>query len=392
MSVFRPFPTSLAILALSACSVSAQDKPAAESPRGSESLEAVKKEFESASNAYLKEFHAAFDEARQNGKLEDFEFEKQRPRILFSQRFLSIAEKNPEGPEAIDALKMTLQTSSGIDHGGAIESRAKAVKILHDYYAVKPSIRVFLLLLAGFDDNDSKALVADVIARNPDRKIQMAAYREQISNCERLVRFAESVQDPKRIAAFYKRARGKEVLKQRLARAEKARNELDGLRKTLREKYGDLVNDLSIGNTAPEIKIPALDGTEARLSTLKGKVVVLDIWATWCPPCRAMIPHEREMVERLKDKPFALVSISVDEEKETLTDFLAKEKMPWTHWWNGSEGGIIDDWDVKYYPTIYVLDSQGVIRHKDLRGDELEKAVGALLAEQTRGKSERATK
>ena len=104
-----------------------------------------------------------------------------------------------------------------------------------------------------------------------------------------------------------------------------------------------------------------------------------------------MIPHEREMVERLKDKPFSLVSISVDEKKETLTDFLAREKMPWTHWWNGSEGCIIDDWDVKYYPTIYVLDAQGVIRHKDVGGEELEKAVGALLAEQTTPESVRAS-
>ena len=68
---------------------------------------------------------------------------------------------------------------------------------------------------------------------------------------------------------------------------------------------------------------------------------MLDIWATWCGPCKAMIPHEREMVERLKDKPFALVSISADEKKKTLTDFLAKDTMPWTHWWNGSGGGEV---------------------------------------------------
>ena len=92
-----------------------------------------------------------------------------------------------------------------------------------------------------------------------------------------------------------------------------------------------------------------------------------------------MIPHEREMVERLKDKPFALVSISADEKKETLTDFLAKEKMPWTHWWNGSEGGDHRGLGRAGFPTIYVLDAQGVIRHKDLRGEELEKAVNALL-------------
>ena len=142
-----------------------------------------------------------------------------------------------------------------------------------------------------------------------------------------------------------------------------------------------MINDLSIGKVAPEIKIQTADGTEARLSALRGKVVVLSFWTTWCGPCRAMIPHEREMVERLKEQPFALVSISGDENQETLTHFLAKEKMPWTHWWNGSQGGVLEEWDVRHYPTIYILDVQGVIRHKELHGEKLEKAVNSLLKE-----------
>jgi hypothetical protein len=101
-----------------------------------------------------------------------------------------------------------------------------------------------------------------------------------------------------------------------------------------------------------------------------------------------MIPHERKLVERLKGKPFALVSISADAKKETLTNFLEKEPMPWTHWWNGATGGILSDWDVEYFPALYVLDAKGVIRYKDVRGEKMDEAVDALLKEMEESKKE----
>ncbi len=140
------------------------------------------------------------------------------------------------------------------------------------------------------------------------------------------------------------------------------------------------INNLTIGKVLPDSVAQDLDGKKLKISDYRGKVVVLDIWATWCGPCRAMIPHERELVKHLKDKPFVFISLSADDEKETLVKFLEKEPMPWTHWWNGgAKGGPVEEYKVRFFPTIYVLDDKGVIRSKHVRGEAMDKVVEELL-------------
>jgi thiol-disulfide isomerase/thioredoxin len=160
-----------------------------------------------------------------------------------------------------------------------------------------------------------------------------------------------------------------------------AKKDLAEARKLVQGEFKGVVKDLFVGAPMPELKSKNLEDKPVKLSDLKGKVVVLDIWATWCPPCRAMIPHERELVKKLKDKPFVLVSISADAKKDTLENFLKDNPMPWTHWWNGRDGSILSELDVKFFPTIYVLDHKGVIRYKNVRDKDMDKAVETLLKE-----------
>jgi len=97
-----------------------------------------------------------------------------------------------------------------------------------------------------------------------------------------------------------------------------------------------------------------------------------------------MIPHEREMVKRLEGKPFVLVSVSCDDKKEKLVGFLKQEPkgpMPWTQWWSGPGGVNIEAWEGDTIPRIYVIDAKGVIRYRDVRGKDMDRAVDALLAE-----------
>ncbi|HTK78469.1 MAG TPA: TlpA disulfide reductase family protein [Gemmataceae bacterium] len=137
----------------------------------------------------------------------------------------------------------------------------------------------------------------------------------------------------------------------------------------------------AVGQVAPDFTGKTLDGAPFHLAELRGQVIVLDFWATWCPPCRAMIPHEREMVRRLAGKPFALVSVSADSDEAALRDFVRDERMNWTHLLDGPDGPIIRSYDVEYFPSVYVLDANGVIRYRDVRDKELERAVEKLLAE-----------
>jgi peroxiredoxin len=96
-----------------------------------------------------------------------------------------------------------------------------------------------------------------------------------------------------------------------------------------------------------------------------------------------MYPHERSLVKRLAGKPFALLGINSDPSKEALKKVMDKENMTWRSWWDGgnTEGPIATKWNVVGWPTIYVLDAKGVIRYKNVREKELDKAVDTLLKE-----------
>ena len=97
-----------------------------------------------------------------------------------------------------------------------------------------------------------------------------------------------------------------------------------------------------------------------------------------------MYPHERSLVKKLADKPFALIGVNSDKDREKLRETMKEKNITWRSFWNGEEGTrgpISTAWNVTGWPTIYVLDENGVIRFKNKRGDELDEALTTLLAE-----------
>jgi hypothetical protein len=102
-----------------------------------------------------------------------------------------------------------------------------------------------------------------------------------------------------------------------------------------------------------------------------------------------MYPHERSLVKRLADKPFALLGINSDSDRDEIKQVIDKEQITWRSWWNGgsTNGPISTEWNVSGWPTIYVLDHNGVIRYKNTREKDLDAAVDALIAALEKEKS-----
>ena len=124
--------------------------------------------------------------------------------------------------------------------------------------------------------------------------------------------------------------------------------------------------NLAVGKPAPEIEGVDIDGKPLKLSDYRGKVVVLVFWGSWCGPCMAQVPHEREFVERLKGKPFALLGVDCEADKDAARQAMARERMTWPNWYDGAPatGPIAERYHVRSYPSVFVLDAKGVIRSR----------------------------
>jgi thiol-disulfide isomerase/thioredoxin len=148
---------------------------------------------------------------------------------------------------------------------------------------------------------------------------------------------------------------------------------------------------LGVGKLAPEIAGDDVHGVTMKLADFRGKAVLLTFSGEWCGPCNAMMPHEREMVEHFKSRPFAMVSVNSSATKELILKAIASKDITWRCWWDPlgeSQGPIATRWHVQGWPTVYLLDHRGMIRVKFVgfvgRGEgqpPIDEAVEALVKE-----------
>ena len=134
----------------------------------------------------------------------------------------------------------------------------------------------------------------------------------------------------------------------------------------------------SVGSSVPDIKLRDLNGKTVNLASLKGKVVVLDFWASWCGPCRRSMPAIKEIYKKYKDKGLEVYAVSVDTDKDAWLKAIKDDATTWVH--------VIDDnnavakaWQVAYIPNTYLIDKTGKVISVNPNHAALEQQIGKLL-------------
>ncbi len=140
---------------------------------------------------------------------------------------------------------------------------------------------------------------------------------------------------------------------------------------------------LTIGSPALDFSLQSVEGKRIMLERYRGKVVLLDFWATWCQPCRQEMPIVRKIYNEFHDAGFEVIGISLDDNREKLDFYLGSRNLPWPQifdgkGWNCELGQM---YAIGSIPATFLLDKNGRIRHKNIRGEKLRAAVRTLLGE-----------
>ncbi len=283
---------------------------------------------------------------------------------------LQIVKADPKSDKAFKSLRMMIEQTRGMAEGAAWVG--KALPYLQEYHSDRPEMLSIGYDLYRANNNDipgytdfmdtlaSKSADANVSANiyfllaRTEYSIQNSPSMTAKQRGEKkasALGYLENIQNnPKFADVEYYNPRGKSRGRPAIPLAKKAANLLFA------------VQNMSIGATVPNVQHVNLADAKDQIENYRGKVLLIDFWATWCGPCVRSIPHLVDLKKKYDADKFEVLSISVDDEIQDVKDFQEDTDMPWAHWFTGPKHEMVNQWNIAAFPTYILVDKEGVIQ------------------------------
>lgn len=218
-----------------------------------------------------------------------------------------------------------------------------------------------------------RKFVIDFIEKNPSSPASILALYQKVNKTKIL--------DPSTDIKYFKKVSEALTKKYPDSKHSKLLNHnVSEMEKSLSGKRFDNLN-ITVGEMAPDISLPTPEGTKLSLSSLKGKVVLLDFWASWCRPCRNENPNLVENYKKYQSKGFEILQVSLDKTHENWLEAIKKDNLSWKHisdlmFWQSEAAKL---YKIESIPSNFLIDKDGKIIAKDLHEEDLGKKLEEIF-------------
>jgi len=139
---------------------------------------------------------------------------------------------------------------------------------------------------------------------------------------------------------------------------------------------------LAPGKLFPDFNVTNMAGNPLSVAQYRGKVVLIDFWATWCPPCRRELPNVVAIYQKYHPQGFEIIGVTLDDDQTSVANFIKDSNMPWPEHFEGTgwDNTLVAKYGVSAIPDNILVDAQGHILGRGLKGDDLAQAVAKALA------------
>jgi acetyl esterase/lipase/thiol-disulfide isomerase/thioredoxin len=263
-----------------------------------------------------------------------------------------------------EAARLTCQAGNLVAPDEAAESAPEefvsVAELIRANYAASPDIANFCEQVGGRSSAQAPAWGRPF---EPHLRAILAVNRDRFVRCSASLALASVV----RAGGVERQPEARRLFEEFLTEFDgRTAYHADGIEQAYRHaarRILDTMRTHALGASAPEIAGVDLEGRPLSLSEYRGKVLLVTFWATWCYPCMKAIPHEKALLDRFGPERFAIVGVNADEDPAIAREAVANLGVPWRSFRVKKPDGasIADDWHVAGYPTLYLIDADGII-------------------------------